>query len=364
MRRRSYLKRAGGIASGSAIVGLGGCLGEPTNNDGSGGSQSDKVTAVIFPNGLSTIISDYVEENNLIRDRLESAGYDEFELTRSFDDATLFASGQADVVISNSTVQAARMAVERDMDLVANALYMRNKIGVFVARDGPYDPNNTGDVQASVDKLVEDGANIGIGGWAGGDIPPLQVTLESYGYSFEEEGGDFPVFTADFFALGDLIANGELAAASTHLGLGIGDLMMTSPPEIVPLFWYTQSLNSLGYGADSFAIGNILCRQEYADNKPEVVEAIVDGYDEATTWAHNADYNELGEEYVEPLAANSAEEAEFVLEHSFTEGIPFIPRSITLTDSIIENDERALSKAEELGAVPEGWNDRLTYRKW
>lgn len=353
--RRRFLKQAGAAATATALAGCSGIL----------GSQEDsEVGIVISPFGFAGVVFDQMlEETNRLENRMSDAGYT-IKAQESWDEAALFAAGGPDFA-DLAPIEAAQLATERDLDLAVTARTASYFTGFITKSGGPYDTDTTGDLESSIQKIAEEG-QVAIGSWGGGDVLAYRVLIEDlYGLQFTEEDSDFEVVTADYFALPDLAADGEAAAISTAPHYGAAPMFVGENPELTGLFWSSDALNEAGYGQS--ALNTWTCKQEFAENNPEAVSALVSSWEETIADFYERPY-ELAtqEKYMEMLAVENEQQAEYLIEwgvenqHSYD--TPVLYEDITYSEQRIEEETSFIDRYAELGEISADWNDSLEFR--
>jgi hypothetical protein len=373
MDRRRFLKTTG---AGAAVVGLAGCTsgGGSDGSDGDSGGSNDNsggdLTTVSFatpPVGMpvNIVMEYYLASNDLIQPRFEEDGYQlDYELT--FEDATLFASGQIDMG-TVSWVEDGRLGVEQDQQLVT----FGNVEGVvstpWVEVGGPYDPAETGSVQASLDKIVEEDARFGIPGWAAGAVPHLQNILqENYGYTLAQDGGDFNVQTTERGTMPDLTLRGELATA-VHSASSAG-LTEVVDGELKPLLWIWNEYLDAGWGRPPLV--SLSTRLEFAEENPEALLNMINMWSEGLNYVQeNIPDIAADSAGQETLDAQNEEEARFLMDlfsGNDVDQIESLSRSalysdVGLDDQAVEDARSVMNVMEELGQIPSGWEDQLTF---
>jgi len=361
----------GGDGSGESSGGEDGGSGSA---DGSGGEQG--TTAGEGGGGMSTLrlgiapgptikveLSYLREETNILEEVMSEAGY-EPDITLSFDELPLFLGKKVDFAPSIGTVEAAQLGVEQDQQLTAHAVVAPQHTGLYVREGGDYDPDVAGGKQAAVDRLVEDNAKFGIGGFGLGTIPAYQLIFDQkYGYEFGREG-DFNIVTADFPTLSRLVAQGDIDAGGSGPPYGLWGVR----DQVKPLLWNQEELPDIGFDRLTIAISNGITRTEYAEENTEAVAA----------WfaLEGLAYEFLGNNVQEVAARDSTQEtlnvpsqeaAAWVLDFRFNakHSPNKFPASFAdngWTEERIEADKEAISAAEELGAAPSGWQDQVSYQ--
>lgn len=366
VNRRRFMEAAG-AAGVVATTGLAGCLGGGDGGDGSDGSdggseERQTVSLTTVPVGLPQgIVVQHWQDTDILANTFEARGYD-LEFRQTFEDATLFAAGQSD--LSNvSTIEAARLAVEQDMDLVVFGGVLSVVHGMYVATGSPYDPDEAGSVQAAVDRIVDDQAQVGIQSWASGNIPLQQrIFREVFGYEFTQEGGDFNVFTTDYGTMPQLIKDGELAMGSnTPIVAGIADLVAG---DIKSLFYVRNVYAEQGWGNPP--LNNLTTTREFYESEPGAVLACLNAWGQSTEWLHeNADEIAGSQSGREALNMANEEQARYLLDLYVTldGAIDYetIPRDPGFTADEIDKATTFLEGAEEVGQIPSGWQDGVEF---
>ena len=314
---------------------------------------------------VGIVMEYYLAANDLIQPRFEEDGYQlDYQLT--FEDATLFASGQIDMG-TVSWVEDGRLGVEQDQQLVT----FGNIEGVvstpWVEVGGPYDPAETGSVQASLDKIVEEDARFGIPGWAAGAVPHLQnIIQENYGYTLAQDGGDFNVQTTERGTMPQLTLRGDLATA-VHSASSAG-LTEVANGELKPLLWIWNEYLDAGWGRPPLV--SLSTRKEFAENNPEVLLNMIDMWSEGLNHVQNNIPDIAADsDGQETLEAENEEEARFLMDlfsGNDVEQIEPLSRSalyseVGLDDQSVEDARNVMSVMEELGQIPSGWEDHLTF---
>ena len=375
--RRAFLKTAG-VAGAIGISALSGCSGSGGNGGGgsggnggttgSGNSELTEVNITMAPEGFQAIVMDHiVKDTDILAKQMEEEGYKP-NVQKSFEGAALFASGGPNFS-TMSSLEATRLAAERDQELAINAKMAPMFMGWFVKNNGPYDPKKTGGVQASIDKLAQDKkANVGIGSWAGGDVPAEAIAMkEVYGHNFTQDKNDFSVTTADYNAIPQLINKGTLAAGSSSPVHGGAPYLVTDPPKVTNLFYTAEALTKAGVGLPM--LNNWTTRKKFAEENSGAVRALVQSWRTGMEWFFKNPMKIVTEdkEHLEQLGVENKRQAEYLVKWGITLELdnkyPFVYKDIAVDDKYIKQDKNFLSSAQEMGFVPDGWQDRLTYRK-
>jgi hypothetical protein len=280
----------------------------------------------------------------------------------TFEGASLFAAGGPDFA-NFGTVEAATLGPEREIELAITARVASNWIGFWTQAGSPYDVG--GDALEAMRLMAENNAKVGIGSWAGGDVPAYKIIASMADLDFSEDGQDFNVRTADYFALGRLVAQGDLDVGSTGPALAMVDEAMSG--ELVPSFYISNFLASQeGFGAPD--LNNWVVTQEFAEENRGAVEALVKSWYEGTTWPHDDPIGIVTqEENMEKIGAETEEQARYLAEWGITLEqdleYPELYEDNEVTDDFIEQDRNFLSNAADAGTIPENWDDYVEYVK-
>lgn len=367
--RRQYLKYAGAAVTGTALAGCSGDGGSGDGGSGDGGATPDsgdleQVRMVLSPFGFAGIIYDQMlNQTNRLSNRMEDAGYT-VEAKESWEGSALFAAGGPDFA-DMSPIEAATLGAERDLELATNARMTSFFIGVLVKNGGPYDTDTTGGIEASLQKIAEQG-KFAIGGWGGGDVHAYQVIMpERYGMEFGEETSDFTVVTADYFALPGLVNDGEAAATSTAPHYGAAPMFVGDSPSLTSLFYVSDLFSEMGLGPSM--LNSWVCTQSFADENPEAVRALVGAWQDTVEDFHSRPYElATNDAYMEMLAVENEQQAEWLVDwgvnSEYGYGQQVLYEDATLTEDRIENERAFISTSADLGNIPSDWDEHLTFR--
>ncbi|MFB6142760.1 MAG: hypothetical protein ABEJ30_05395 [Halorientalis sp.] len=320
---------------------------------------------VLSPFGFTGIIYDQMlNETDRLSSRMEDAGYT-VEAKESWEGSALFAAGGPDFS-DMSPLEAATLGSERDLKLTTNARMASFFTGWLVKHGGPYAPSTTGNVEASVKKIADQG-KFAIGSWGGGDVHAYQLMMpERYGLQFGEDKSDFEVVTADYFALPGLVTDGKAAATSTAPHYGAAPMFASDPPKLEALFYVSDALEQMGYGTSM--LNSWVCTQEFADQNPKAVEALVGAWQETAKDFVSRPY-ELAtqDKYMEMLAAENEQQARWLIDwgvkNKYDYKTPVIYEDSTFDDDRIAKEKKFISASAEKGYITSDWNDYLTFRK-
>lgn len=361
--RRTFLKAAGTAA---VAVGTAGCLGGIT---GGGSSENQEITIGMAPGGFQGIVASHIlDDTDILAEEMSERGYSA-TIEQSWEETALFAAGGPDTSMMSS-LEAAILATERELELATFARISPMHMGWWVERDGDYDPSVTGSEQATMDKIVEEGANVGIGSWAGGHIPvDTIVTEEEYGYTFSEEGGDFSVVTADYVALPDLVLQGEVAICGTGPMWGIArNLGDDGTPRHTEVFNGAAKSEELGLGVPPF--NNLVVTQQFMEDHRDAAEAYIHAWHRGMDWLYEDPMGRIlanQEANFEELAIETEEQAQYIVDWgvnlTLSNEYPYNYQEQEFTDARIESERNFLSEANAVGFIPDGWEERLTHHK-
>jgi len=359
--RRSYVKR---VAAGTGITtGLAGCLG---GDDGDERGTTDGLTeiSVAVPTvGYWTVIFEHLVEEGIVAEKLEERGYIMDELVYTWDDMPLFVSNQIDI-IHNTPSEMGVLALEQQMETITCGRHQTAFTGWWTTQGSRYDPAESGGRLESIERMVEDDAELLISGWGGSTIPAQRALLNNeLGYDFSE-GGDFNVITTgEPEAIPELLVEGNGDVGSASPMHGGADLILDND-QIVPVFQNPDAFRDVFDYIPS--INNINARREFFDEHPGAVKAIADAWAEGHLWFYEAGSDAIQTETdLENLGIGSFEAAEYVVEwgignqdvpHAMDE--PVVWEDAYIDDEFVENASNFLDiLAEEEGIVAEDWRD-------
>ena len=398
--RRTFLKRTGVVGSALLASGLAGCTGGGGGGDGgsdggsgqqttsgsgggdgsSGGSTTQKelttISMDIPPLAPAMVALKHIrDDTDILNKEMTDAGY-KIDMANSWDDTTLYASGKADFVPTLSDLEGARIATERNIQTVFHGLFATNYEGLYTQPGSPYDPANTGSAEASLKKMHEDNAVWANAGWNQGSIGPAGIILkEKFGYQYgPSDSKDFNVKNSDWFTLPKLLAEGKVDVITNAPPLGAATQLTKSPPPIKAFLWYQPYMRDLGYGGDTINLGNFGTTKEFSDNHIEAIKAFMTAWKQGVDYISNTDNFDkiLSDSKNVDYLGNNKDEARIVLEfsqdppsHSQTTPGNYVPiqaTNITIDDAYVKRDKKTLTKAHELGLLPDGWADHIEYK--
>lgn len=356
--RRGWLQAVGA----SGIAALAGC----SSGDG---STSNEVNITLAPDGFQGIMMDYITtETNILADEMESAGY-QANVQRSWEGAALFASGGPDIS-TMSSLEAARLGAERDLDLTVFGRVAPLFKGMWVSRGGSYDPESTGGAQATIDAVVEDNATVGIGSWAGGEIPGYMAAFNAeFGYTFSQEQSDFNAITADYAAIPQLMLDGDLAIGDASPVHGIArHLDESGTPQHREVFNCAALLEANNIGIP--LLNSLTTNQSFMEENEEAAAAFLRAWHEGMAWLFEDPMGRImsdEETRLEQLAVTTEDQAQYIVDWgvnmSMDNEYPIVYEDQELTDSFIEEDRGFINRVAELGVAPENWEENVNYAK-
>lgn len=409
--RRSFLRNLVGLGTIGAVGSLAGCTGsdggdgggDGDGGDGSGGDGGDDgsdggdgggqvtqapelidVSAAIPPLGHYVTMFDHFQEEGLYDQILTEHGVGNFDVRRTWEDVPLFASGQVDIGFPGVTA-AATLAVEQDLNLTITGSVLNQWQGLQVKAGGEYDLFPDADSRFTneqekqiIDKVKADGdpsANVGIGTWSGGSVDIMQWQWPRvYGYEFTED--NWNVVTASYPQQPQLLDRGRVKVAQSTPVAGAADDIVDG--KLVAVHYHFQWLEDMGQPKPP--LNNIVARDSFVEENPSVMVGITELINEGLAWIHeNADDIKEREDQQEAWGYDGRQDAvrltydyitgsmrenwEGEIHPSHITDLPALPSDGTLTDDLIAEEKEVTNIFVEEGHVPEGWEDRITYRK-
>lgn len=382
--RRKFIKGAG-LTTASSIGLIAGCTGGGDNSDGSdnegggdggnggqtgqGGSGDGMVISqTVPPINYPAFSAVRIRETGTLQKRLEDLGYG-YELTETWEGPALFASDQAQV--SNiGALEAFIMGKERDFQPTIVNKYANSFLGMLTKRGSDWDPANTGSPEETLNKVIDEGANIGIAGWGSGSIPAYNVVFhELIGQAFSPDNSNLNVVTTDLFAMPDVINNEEVAIGSNAPLSGSAPYMSQGDDSpIVPVLWPHKIIEDKNLGVPPLT--NLCVKNSFATEHPEALRAIADEWDKAYSWAMTDGVERFSQEEIYSLfGAESEEDARYAYNWSRGVDVPFSPGATTyyennrMTDEYINNVTKYMDHAASLGIIDSSWNEFVTFTK-
>jgi hypothetical protein len=327
------------------------------------------VNITLAPSGFQGIMMDHIhEDTDILASQLEEAGY-QANVEQSWEDAALFASGGPDLS-TMSSLEAARLGAEREMNLTVFGKVAPLFKGMWVAKGGEYDPEMTGGAQATIDAVVENDATMAIGSWAGGEIPGYMTAFDSeFGHAFSQDDSDFDIVTADYAAIPQLVLQGEAAIGDASPIHGIArHLDDSGDPQHTEVFNCAAVLEEAGIGLPM--LNSLVTNQSFVDEHREAVAAFTRAWHEGINWLFEAPMDRIMEDqetHFGQLAIENEAQAQYLVDWGVNMTLdneyPIVYQDQELTDSFIEKDRGFINRVAERGVAPEDWEDYVTYEK-
>jgi hypothetical protein len=292
---------------------------------------------------------------------LLAAGYD-VEIQRTYDDVTLFASGQIQFAYPGP-IDAARMAVERDIETVL----LNKSVNMFPAwytRPGSqFDPAEVGSLQQAIDNLAANGT-YGTARWSAGTIPATQTIFQQHGYELKKEGGDIDLVIGGFEAMDRAVVQNQLDVATGSPMSGAAPDLIEDPPKLAYVVQIIEEMKKYGLGAP--AINSWGTSPEFLESDRAAAQALIDSWETGVEWFFDdAEAILTDEAHWENISVDSEASARYVYEwgvlneHPLKE--PVIVRDFRWTDGLEEDSRAFLEQVESLGQLGSGWSDKITY---
>lgn len=386
--RRKFMKASAAAGTGllAAAAGCTSSSGDSGGSDGGGdsdgggnggssdGSQSNRevVQIILAPTGFQGIIMDYLtEDTNILENQFDENNLGT-ETARSWESAAIFTSGGADFGTFGS-LEAAKLAGERDLPLNVNANLAPQFMCTVGAEGGPYDPDNTGGAQASMDKLHETQDRYALGGWGGGTgiMMPLIVS-EAFGYTFtDDSSSDFEnITTAEYSAVPQLVNDGDVVMGTSSPLHGAAPTM--APEEYggensITTIWQLGGAMDNLENFSAPQLNSWTCAQEYADANPSAPEAMVQTFQTGVDWFYEDPIGRVEEsdEHLNQLGLQSLDTARYVMDWGINleleNELQVLYEDTGLTEEFVANDKNFLESAAETGFLSEGWEENLEY---
>lgn len=356
--RRNFLKLVGGVSA-AALPGY------TTRQDG----ERTPIRIVTGPSAYYAVIMTYVQENNILSDKLNEAGYEIEEWIETFEERPLAAGGHVDIT-NISTLGGVQMTDDIDIGLVFSSRISTNFLGQMVKRGGPYDPDNTGGVEQSLEKISSDGAKVGVGTWGGGDVPAYQVIFDQLGYDFTQDSDDFDIVQTGYTAVGRQVARGRIAMGGTSPMHGVPDLFMQDPPALKPLFWCAEWLPQNGFGMPMQQL--TVCNQQFMEEHEPAVKAMVDSWVEGIEWwwENGASAMEQEKYFKRYGWADTVEGAKYA-QNWATKNLPndeenpdfpVIYQNPRLTEDFIQQSKDFMNQLVEIGLIRDNWEEDISFK--
>ena len=356
--RRAFLAGAGATVT----AGLAGCL-EQIRGGGSG--EGGTVEIVSFPLDVDGVVFNYIDQEGILEEKLSDTGWD-YRLNLSFEDIAPYVSNTAEIV-GFSELEAAEIGVNEEIETTVFARRANAYFGWLVKVGSKWDPDNTGGVQETLDLIVEEGANIGIGGWGLGHVPADKLAFsEGFGYQMAEEGGDFNVVTAEIPAIPQLIDQGDLAIGANSPTHGAASRLMDD--TLKPLFWDHDKVAEIGLGHPPLA--GMGTRTSFYEENEEVVRRVFEAANEGYDWFFDEGLEAIppDEDRRDTIGVQNEEQAEYAVRwQQHQEGVkhrteaPPRPKDIGFSDEVISNAQDFLAAAVEVDFIPAGWEEYVDF---
>lgn len=271
-------------------------------------------------------------------------------------------------LLDHQSFEASRLGVERDLDLAVIARVAPLFMGWWAKKGGPFDPGMTGSEQVTFDKLVDDQATTAIGSRAGGDVPGYTISIDTlYGYHFGQETNDFKTVTTDYFAIPQLIMDGDVAAGGTSPVHGVArHLNEESNPKHVEFFQCAAGLKEAGIGVPP--LNSLTTTQSFLEDNRGAAEAYVRAWHRGMQWLSEDPMGRImadQEKHFQQLGVTSEAQVQYIVDWgvnlSLDNEYPYNYIDIELTEEAIEGDKNFLSTAAERGFIPSEWDQRVEF---
>jgi hypothetical protein len=377
--RRTYLKTLGGTTA--ITVGLAGCLeGNGGNGNGNGGGNGGdnggttgggdddrkEIQISSFPTGISYVMYRWAEREGVWEEKFDERGYD-VNIAYMTESNTQFVAGNVDIATDVTALEGARMGAEQGIKTAAISKTMNDYLGQLISPESEYAPSNTGSVEATIDRLDEDDAPVGLISWSAGTTPPTQIIYEGlFDKQFNQDTSSFTLQQASPPALPKLIMEGDLEVAVSSPFHGAADFLANG--DLEPLFWHADIMSEEGLGTPP--LEHLTVRQSFLDEHPDAARAAVEALDEATTWLHEDGAEEIpgDEEFGDAIAADSTESLEYAAnwitndpDVSYPIETEAVHEDVTVTDEWVSEMETYLDNGVDIGAVPEEWREHVIF---
>jgi hypothetical protein len=418
MDRRTVLKATGGVAGLAALAGCGGSGGgggggdggdggdggsdggdggsdggdggsdggdggdmEDGGDGGDGGStdggdgEATEVVAAVPPTGWWAVLRKLGQEEGYFQQAADELGVNvEFTFRNTWDDVPTWVSGNADIA-QFGALEASRIGPRQDIPITVFGKNTPLNFGPMVRVGSELDPDNTGSMAASVDKIVNDNSQFAIGSWGGADATSYDVAFGSvFDYRFQEQGGDFSVVTAGYFSIGQLVADGKADVGSSGEGMGAAPQMMAG--EVKPLFWLKDIIPREVFGVETKwgfpTMQNLVTRTEFYDNNTEAVQVYFEAQKRALQKLREDPVSVItrNDEYINTMGAGSQEEAEFIVNYGInlqgTDTLeppehPSVYETAAMSDEYIDQQTTQLDRVAELGLTESNWREYVQH---
>lgn len=386
--RRGLMKKAAGVGAGAMVASTAGCTGDGGGDGGDGGGDggdgggsdggggsTKTVRLLMAPDSFMGIIfKEFQDDTDTFEQYYEESGLN-LEVAESWEGAAIFTAGGADFE-SFGSLEAAIIGGEREIPLAVNANLVPVFLEVYTQQGSPWDPAEHGGgddgIRAAVDQQVEDQEPMGHNGWGGGTTPAGKLLYESrFGYTWSEESDqtDLPTQVVQFFAMAQLLGEGELSLGLNSPEHGMSPYM-NPPTDLTRQLQLGTELEKEGYGIPQ--LNAWTSSQEFADDYPEGVEALVQGYQEGVDWLFSDPIGIItaDDDRMDMLGMENQGDVEFLIEWGillsdpgpWENDLPPQWEDTAITDEFIETDTDFLNAVTEAGLIPE-WEEFIEYRK-
>jgi hypothetical protein len=379
----------GGNGNGNGDTGNGGGNGNGNGDTGNGGGDEGEATSsqdlteidIAYPPWPGLPAFNYItQQTDILENELNERGYTTGQVSRTWDEVTLFLSGNADILPTAGGAEAARMAQERELDLTVHAQAATNYMAWYVREGSELDPANTGGFTQTMQKMVDEDWVYGHAGWNQGIVWPNSAIMWdqmeiSYGPTTNPP---LNIRQADYATLPRLLVNEDIDMMTNGPPVGTSNLLVQDDPGVVPIKWEQVGLQEAGLSPRTLNLGGFVTATEFSENHEDAIVAWMDAWQQGVEWGRNPDnWDDIldNEDNWGALAADSREEAEINLRFSFAENpaedpmahtdnpLPVILEDTTLTESRIDDYMEAIEYVEMTGALEEGdWRDRLSFK--
>ena len=352
-------------AGAAGIYGLAGCIG------GNGGGGGLTEVSMVYPPWAGKLVLSYLrDQTSILPDALEEAGYT-LSVTESWDDTTLFASGQVDFMPTMADIEGAVFGVEREIEVAMHGMASPNYEGLYVRRGSEVDPENTGSVEASIQMMVDEGLPFGHAGYNEGAVwPAAAIFNDRFDLTYVPGESDFNLQQADWFTLPDLLVNGDVDMVINAPILGMDKFLTEDPSPVKDILWFQPEMRDIGIPPENLNLGMFGTRLDFSDEHEDFISAFMGAWKQGAEWISDPSiYPDILEEEDNwsLLTAETRDQAEininFAFQNEYSENlVPLTVRDIELTEEKITQTEGALNKMVELGILNENWSDWVTFK--
>lgn len=398
VNRRSVIKSTG-VAG---LIGLAGCVGGGDDDGAAGGTDTPMdengddgdtatptkatttptepvdVTVAIPPTGWWAVLATLAQDEGYLEDASAEVGANaDFTFAFTWGDVPAWVSGNADIA-QFGALEASRIGPREDQEITVFGKNTPLNFGPMIRIGGDLDPTNTGSVEASVDKIVNDEAKFAIGAWGGADATSYDVAFGSiFDHRFKEQGGDFNVVTAGYFSIGKLVADGQIDVGSSGEGMGAAPQMMNG--SVKPLFWLKDIIPRELIGKETKwgfpTMQNIVARTNWFDENTRAAEAYFESQKRALAKLHEDPVQVItrSDEYIETMGAGSQREAEFIVNYGIERNSPLgVPSpehasvydTAGMSDEYVQTQRDFLDTVAEVGLTESNWKDFVTHHQF